>query len=90
MRGEPVILISDIHGNLQALEAFDMDIHKRFSNAESLPVINCGDILDYGADPRGCIDLLGKYNVVISIMGNHDEAILQSSHDSRFDTPHGR
>lgn len=90
MRDTPVILISDIHGNRQALEAFDEDIHRVFETPEKIPLINCGDILDYGADPEGCIKLLSKYNVVISCMGNHDEAILRDTHDKRFDTPHGK
>lgn len=90
MRDTPVILISDIHGNRQALEAFDEDIHRVFETPEKIPLINCGDILDYGANPEECIKILSKYNVVISCIGNHDEAILRGTHDKRFDTPHGR
>lgn len=90
MRDKPVILISDIHGNIQALRAFDVEIHRRFPDAEKLPMINCGDILDYGADPEACVELLQKYHVVASAIGNHDEAILKNTHDKRFDTPHGK
>ncbi len=90
MRDKPVILISDIHGNIQALQAFDEEIHKRFAEPEKLPLVHCGDILDYGADPAACIALLKKYHVVASVIGNHDEAILKNSHDPRFDTPHGK
>lgn len=89
MRDKPVILISDIHSNFQALTAVHEDLTRRFSG--TIPgVINCGDILDYGADPEPCIELVKTYDILCSIVGNHDEALIGGTHDRRFDTPHGK
>lgn len=89
MRNEPVVLISDVHSNYQALCAVDEDLSRRFKDHKPL-VVNGGDILDYGADPELCIQLLKKYNIVASVIGNHDEALIGGTHDKRFDTPHGK
>ncbi len=62
-----VLLISDVHANLQALEAV--------LNAESrVDAIWClGDLVDYGPSPNECIDVLRALDVVC-IAGNHDRA----------------
>lgn len=63
-------LISDIHGNLEALEAVLADIKSR-----GIEEIYClGDIIGYGPNPCECIDLIMKCNVCI--LGNHDQAAL--------------
>ncbi len=64
-------IISDIHGNLEALEAVLEDIHK-----QGITEITClGDIIGYGPNPRDCIDLVMK-NCQLTILGNHDQAAL--------------
>lgn len=64
-------IISDIHGNLPALEAVLADIRKR-----GIQEIVClGDVIGYGPYPRECVDLV-RENCSFSIMGNHDHAIL--------------
>ena len=61
-----ILLIADIHANLEALQTV-LDIpHDR--------AICLGDIVDYGPDPDRCIDLLQKKNVP-TIRGNHDNAV---------------
>jgi predicted phosphodiesterase len=63
-------LISDIHSNLEALEAVLADIRR-----QGIEEIYClGDIIGYGPNPRECIDLVMKVNVCI--LGNHDQGAL--------------
>jgi predicted phosphodiesterase len=63
------VIISDIHSNLQALEAVAKDIRKQAPD-----YIYClGDIVGYGPQPCECIEWVrtsGKVN--ICILGNHD------------------
>jgi len=64
-------IISDIHGNLEALEAVLADI-QQYNVAD----IYClGDILGYGPNPRECLDLVMKH-CAATILGNHDQAAL--------------
>ena len=64
-------LISDIHGNLEALEAVLEDIRQ-----VSVDEIYClGDIIGYGPNPCECLDLVIK-NCKSTILGNHDQAAL--------------
>ncbi len=67
----PAAIISDIHGNLDALEVALADIDRR-----GISTIVClGDIIGYGPDPRDCIDLVMQ-RCAWSLMGNHDFAVL--------------
>lgn len=61
-----LLLISDIHGNLEALESVLSVPHDR--------VICLGDLVDYGPDPAACIDLLRNSDIPV-IRGNHDNAV---------------
>lgn len=64
-------LISDIHGNLEALEVVLDDI-----KAQGITEILClGDIIGYGPNPRECIDLVMQ-NCSLSLLGNHDQGAL--------------
>ncbi|AMV35204.1 phosphodiesterase [Pirellula sp. SH-Sr6A] len=64
-------LISDIHGNLEALQAVLADIA-----AQNVDEIIClGDIVGYGPNPCECLDLVMK-RCKLTIMGNHDQAAL--------------
>ena len=64
-------LISDIHGNAEALRTVLADI-----DAKGVERIIClGDIIGYGPDPLGCVDLVRK-RCAWSLMGNHDFAVL--------------
>ncbi len=63
-------ILSDIHSNLEALQAVLADIAE-----QGIDEIYClGDMVGYGPDPRGCIDLLMQCQV--SLLGNHDQAVL--------------
>ena len=64
-------LISDIHGNLEALEVVLDDI-----KAQGITEIIClGDIIGYGPNPRECIDLVME-RCAVSLLGNHDQGAL--------------
>ncbi len=63
-------LISDIHSNLEALEAVLEDIHRQGSSE----VYCLGDIVGYGPNPRECLEKVMELD--LCIRGNHDEAVL--------------
>lgn len=61
-------IISDIHGNLEALQAVLGDIR-----AQNIDQIVClGDVIGYGPNPLECLDLAMEFQVCVA--GNHDEA----------------
>jgi hypothetical protein len=61
-------IISDLHANLESLEAVLADMQP---HAEA--VICLGDIVGYNANPNECLALVQKVCDVV-IAGNHDEA----------------
>jgi diadenosine tetraphosphatase ApaH/serine/threonine PP2A family protein phosphatase len=64
-------LISDIHGNLEALETVLDDIQKL-----GITDIYClGDIIGYGPNPRECIDRV-MATCQMTLLGNHDQGAL--------------
>lgn len=63
-------IVSDIHGNLEALTAVLADIA-----AQQIDTIYClGDIIGYGPNPCECIDLALQFKVCV--LGNHDQGAL--------------
>ena len=63
-------IISDIHANLEALQATLQDV-----SAQAVDRVLClGDIVGYNANPAECIALLRESDIV-SIAGNHDRAV---------------
>ncbi len=64
-------VISDIHGNLPALEAV-LD-HIDGQNVDR--IICLGDILGYGPYPVECVDIVAE-RCEWSLMGNHDFGVL--------------
>ena len=63
-------IISDIHSNLEGLEAVLADIQ-----SQGISEIFClGDIIGYGPNPRECIDRV--MDVDLCILGNHDQGAL--------------
>lgn len=67
----PTAVISDIHGNAEALRAVLADI-----DAMGLTRIIClGDIIGYGPEPLECVDLVSQ-RCEWSLMGNHDFGVL--------------
>ena len=64
-------IVSDIHGNLEALTAVLAEIDRR-----AIQHIVClGDIVGYGPNPMECLDLIATRSRA-AIMGNHDFAVF--------------
>ena len=64
-------IISDIHGNLEALQAVLEDI-----DHQQVDTIFClGDIVGYGPNPCECVKLVRDRCSVV-ILGNHDQGAL--------------
>ena len=63
-----IIIFSDLHANWEALSALQ--------RAESEPdaVLFCGDVVNFGPDPRRCLDWV-RVNVTYAVRGNHDHAV---------------
>jgi len=72
--GERVAIISDIHANLEALEAVLADIDEQGVGE----VLCLGDVVGYGMDAEGCIDLVQK-RCSLCLCGNHDWAVVNSA-----------
>ncbi len=71
-----IAIISDIHGNYQALKAVIDDINKKgITN-----IICLGDIIGKGVNSRRCIDLV-KVKCSIVLMGNVDERFSLNPED---------
>jgi len=64
-------VISDIHSNLEALEAVFADIDQR-----SITKVFClGDVIGYGASPTECLDMIID-RCEMFLCGNHDQAVF--------------
>jgi diadenosine tetraphosphatase ApaH/serine/threonine PP2A family protein phosphatase len=64
-----VVIISDIHSNVPALEAVLKDA------PSDLPIWCLGDLVGYGPNPNECVELLRDLEVEC-IVGNHDWAVM--------------
>ncbi len=63
-------ILSDIHGNLEALNAVLADIE-----SQEVDEIFClGDVIGYGPNPRECIDKCRDFK--LTLLGNHDNGAL--------------
>ncbi len=73
-----VALISDIHANLEALEA----VLKHIETQDTDKICSLGDVVGYGSDPSACLELVNKI-CQIKLIGNHDFYALgrESSND---------
>lgn len=64
-------IISDIHSNLEALQAVLEDIDQR----KVKQIVCLGDVIGYGPNPKECLDLV-QQRCRVCLMGNHDHAVL--------------
>lgn len=74
-------IISDIHGNLEALTSALEEVRRRGIDE----VICLGDIIGYGPDPSGCLAVLREQQIPC-LMGNHDAASFDPNVLSTFST----
>jgi diadenosine tetraphosphatase ApaH/serine/threonine PP2A family protein phosphatase len=64
-------IVSDIHGNFEALNTVFSEIDKRGIEH----VVCLGDIVGYGPNPMECLDLV-RQRCRAALMGNHDFAVF--------------
>ena len=72
-----IALLADIHSNLEAFRAC-LD-HARAAGATRFALL--GDLVGYGADPNGVVDIAIELAAAgaIAVKGNHDEAVDRPS-----------
>lgn len=69
-------IISDIHANLEALQAVLADIDRRGVKK----IVCLGDVVGYGASPKDCLDLVIDH-AMFTMCGNHDQAVFYEPHN---------
>jgi len=74
-----IAVLSDIHGNLEALDAVLEDARRE--NDETL--ICLGDVVGYGADPNVCVERVTD-QMKATVLGNHDAAARDLSQADSF------
>ena len=63
-------VVSDIHGNLEALR-----ITLDYLHSQQISKIIClGDVVGYGPNPNECVELVQQH-CAVCLMGNHDHAV---------------
>lgn len=65
-----ILVFSDIHSNLTALEA----VLSRAGNVDAYWCL--GDLVGYGPDPNECVERVRELPNLICVRGNHDAATL--------------
>lgn len=75
-----IAVISDIHGNLEALKSVMNHIEKQKISHDN--IYNMGDCVGYNPFPNEVVDYLRKHQIK-SIMGNYDESVANhTSYDN--------
>src|SRR5678815_3825401 len=75
-------IFSDIHSNLEALEAVMADARQR----RCTHFVCLGDVVGYNANPGECIQLVRKLDCPV-VKGNHDEQATFPASSERFTEP---
>lgn len=69
-----IAIISDIHGNYEAL----LSVHKDIQKADVDKIVCLGDFVGYGPQPEEVAQFLIE-NEISCVMGNHENAIIDRS-----------
>ena len=69
----PVAVISDVHGNLEALRSVLADIDAQGATE----ILNLGDMVGYGPEPEACVTLLRERGVP-TVLGNHEYGLAEA------------
>lgn len=64
-------VISDVHGNIEALQA----VLDKIDQLKIEAIYSLGDVVGYGPDPEACV-LLTEQRCCLRLMGNHEHALL--------------
>ena len=70
----PYLILSDVHSNLEALQAVLADAQGRYNK-----ILCLGDLVGYGADPDAVVEWARK-NVATIVRGNHPVAEIGPAH----------
>ena len=73
-----ILVISDIHANIVALDAVLADAEGQWDRVWFL-----GDLVGYGPDPNDCVDRLRELEP-LALSGNHDWAVLNKLDTEEF------
>ena len=65
-----IAVLSDIHGNLEALEAVLAEVDRLGVDQ----LYSLGDIVGYGPSPAACVEIVRR-RAAVSLMGKHDAAV---------------
>src|SRR5207249_9862220 len=74
-----VAIFSDVHANLEALEAVLTDAHKH----KCTHFVCLGDVVGYNANPHECVERIREMDCPI-VKGNHDEQASLSDSSTDF------
>jgi len=66
----PLLIVSDIHANLDALDAVLADAQGRYTS-----ILCLGDLVGYGADPNPVVEW-ARAHAEVTVRGNHDRACV--------------
>jgi len=69
-----IAVFTDIHGNLEALEAILHDIHKNRHKIEHVYFL--GDAVTFGSDSSACLKLLKEHKVTC-VVGNNEQRLFR-------------
>ena len=83
-----LVLLSDIHANVTALQAVLKDIES-IGSFDAFVVL--GDLVNYGPRPNEVIDIIQQlpHPILVNLWGNHEYSLFGGSLD-RFSTDRGR
>lgn len=89
--GDRFIVLSDIHGNLSALEAVIADFEAKGYHPDAVVIL--GDNVNYGMRPNEVIvelrKLSKKYDIIANLFGNHEKALIDCD-TTHFSTERGK
>jgi len=83
-----LIILSDIHANLSALQSVLADIKKR--NIQEYKFVILGDVINYGLRPNETLELIKRQNNILVLLAGNHEMALQGFEDNRFSSPRGK
>lgn len=83
-----ILIMSDIHGNLSALnKIWETEKIEEFEG-----IVLLGDLIDYGPHSNEVVEKLKnlpKHKILVNIWGNHEKAVVDGD-DSRFSSERGK
>lgn len=74
-----IAFLSDIHGNLEALNAVLADLETREAEATAC----LGDVIGYGPDPEACAELVRERGMPC-VLGNHEWGLVRPENQAWF------